>query len=108
MKNSYALVLVSAPKEAAEKIARRVLKERVAACVNILSGAQSLYWWKGKIANSEEALLLMKTRMKLLPLLESVVKAVHPYDVSEIVALPITRGDSAYLNWISKETRAKS
>ncbi len=103
---SFSVVLVTAPVDASEKIARAVLDERVAACVNILTGVRSLYSWKGKVEDAEECLLLMKTRTALLGELERVVRSVHPYKVPEIVALPITRGHRPYLDWIAESTKS--
>jgi periplasmic divalent cation tolerance protein len=94
------VVLVTCWAGAAETTARAVMDGRAAACVNILPGVRSLHWWKGKVEDANECLLLIKTRTVLLGELARVVRGVHPYEVPEIVALPITRGYRPYLNWI--------
>ena len=90
------------------RIARAILERRLAACVNISGPLESLYWWEGKIQQDPEHLLLMKTREELFPALEEVVRSLHPYDVPEIIALPVGQGSSAYLDWIGRETRRET
>jgi periplasmic divalent cation tolerance protein len=104
---SHSIVLVTCPEESAETIAREVLRRRVAACVNIVPGIHSLYWWEGKVDRSKESLLLIKTRTALLGPLQRAVKEVHPYEVPEIIAFPVTHGDAAYLDWITKESTSR-
>ncbi len=103
----YAVVLVTCPAEAAEKVARAVLDGRAAACVNILPGVRSLYWWKGKVEDANECLLLIKTRTSLLGRLERVVRGAHPYEVPEILPLPVTRGYRPYLDWIEESVTTR-
>src|SRR5712691_12163629 len=98
--NLFSVVLVTSPAEASEKIARAVMDGRAAACVNILPGVRSLYRWKGKVEDANECLLLIKTRTALLGELQRVVRRAHPYEVPEMVALPITRGYRPYLDWV--------
>ena len=100
----FSVVLVTCPAEATESIARAVMDGRTAACVNIVAHVRSLYRWKGKVEAAEECLLLIKTRTALLGELERVVRAKHPYEVPEFVALPITRGNREYLDWIEEAT----
>ena len=102
----FSVVLVTCPAEASEKIAMAVMEKHAAACVNILPGVRSLYRWKVKVDDTEESLLLIKTRTALLGELERVVRGVHPYEVPEIVALPITRGYRPYLDWIAESTES--
>jgi periplasmic divalent cation tolerance protein len=99
----YILVLVSCPVKSARSIAKKLLAERLAACVNITT-LESHYWWKGKIETSREKLLLIKTRSSLFPSLERMIKSVHPYEVPEIIALPIKFAHAPYLKWIHEET----
>src|SRR2546425_8192187 len=83
------------------RIARRVVSERLAACVNIvLSPVESFYTWKGKLENAREYLLVMKTTAKCLAELEKEVKRVHSYGVPEFIALRITEGSAEYLWWL--------
>ena len=99
------LVLVTCPKDSAERIAREVLKRRLAACVSTFDGVHSLYWWEGKLESAEESLLLIKTRRELFSELERTVRETHPYLTPEIIAFRAEKGSSRYLDWISKETR---
>ena len=98
------IVLVTCPIESAEKISKTVLQERLAACVNIIRDVRSLFWWEGKIDTAEESLLIIKTRTELVTKLEDSIKRVHPYEVPEIIALPITQGNKKYLDWVNQET----
>jgi periplasmic divalent cation tolerance protein len=85
----------------AQKLAAALVNERLAACVNILPGVRSIYRWKGKVENAREALLLIKARATDYPAIEKRLRALHPYDVPEILAIEIKRGSSAYLNWLA-------
>ncbi len=85
----------------ARRIARSVVRKRLAPCVNvILSPAESFYWWKGKLEKAREYLLVMKTTAKRLAELEKEVKRLHSYDVPEFIALSIVAGSSDYLAWL--------
>jgi len=88
-----------------KKISDAVLKDRLAACVNRLPGVSSRYWWKGKIETGREELLLIKTTRAKLPRLIRRVKALHSYEVPEVVALPIVGGNPGYLSWIEGSLR---
>jgi len=92
-------------KEDAEKIAREVLGKRLAACVQILGPMQSFFHWQGKIDQAEEFLCLFKSRHDLYEELEKIILTNHPYDVPEILAIPIANGSSSYLNWMGKELK---
>src|SRR3990170_607347 len=97
------LITVSSPEEG-EKIAKALIEKRLAACVNILPGLRSIYHWQGKICDDKELLLLAKTRVDVFDILEKEVKALHSYEVPEIIALPIVAGSRDYLNWINENT----
>ena len=89
-----------------QRIARRVVSKRLAACVNIvLSPAESFYTWKGKLEKAREYLLVMKTTAKRLVKLEREVKRLHSYDVPEFIALPISEGSAEYLSWLGDSVR---
>ena len=105
MNDPFIVVLITAPgQEAAEKIAAELLGKKLAACVNIVPAIQSLYSWKGEAQNDREVLLLVKTRAALFEeQLMPAVKAVHPYEVPEIIALPVLMGSQDYLDWIAAE-----
>ena len=98
------IVLVTCPTLAlARKIARAVVRKRLAACVNVVrSPVESFYTWKGKLETPREHMLLIKTSAARLPLLEKEVKRLHTYDVPEFIALPITEGSADYLSWLSE------
>jgi len=88
----------------ARRIGRVLVEERLAACVNVLDGMASIYWWQGAVEEAAEAVLITKTRDDLVPALTKRVKALHSYDVPGIVALPIIQGNPDYLAWIAAET----
>ena len=92
-------------KEDADRIAKILVETRVAACVQVIGPIRSTYWWKGKVEEASEWLCVMKTREELYSDLEASLKAVHPYEVPEIVAVPLTKGSEAYLRWIEEETK---
>jgi periplasmic divalent cation tolerance protein len=103
------LVLTTFPqREAAESLARELLAARLAACVQIGATVHSLYHWRGEIETADETPVAIKTRAGLYPQLEAAIRAVHPYELPEIVAVPITHGLPAYLDWITAETAAAS
>jgi len=100
------VVLCNAAPDKAEEIARAVLDARLAACVNIVPGVTSLYWWQGAICRDAESTLLIKTRADLVPALTDAIRAAHPYDVPEVIALPLAEGEgnAAYRAWLVAET----
>lgn len=106
MADQFIVVLITAPsQEVGEQIAAALLEARLAACVNILPAVQSIYAWKGAVQNDQEVLLLVKTRLALFAeRLVPAIKAIHPYEVPEIIALPVLSGSQDYLDWIAAET----
>ncbi len=102
----FILVLTTVPDEkTGSAIGRKLVEERLAACVTASGAALSAYWWQGKVAQEREFVLLIKTRASLFDKLAARIKALHPYSVPEIIALPIERGSEDYLAWIRNETR---
>ena len=97
------IVLVTCPSiTLARKIARAVIQNRLAACVNVVrSPVESFYTWKGKLETAREHLLLIKTTTARLPQLEREVKRLHSYEVPEFIVLPITEGSADYLSWLT-------
>jgi len=87
-----------------ERIAEAVVGEQLAACVNILGPVRSIYRWQGEINRDDEHLLLIKTTRARYAALEARITALHPYDVPEVVAVPIEMGSAAYLGWVTDET----
>jgi periplasmic divalent cation tolerance protein len=95
------VVLITAgSQEEAHKIAEVLVKGKKAACVNIVPGVDSLFWWEGKIDSGSESLLLVKTKASLFPDIVELVKRAHSYGVPEIIALPIVAGNEDYLKWL--------
>jgi periplasmic divalent cation tolerance protein len=102
---SFAVVLTNLPdRDRALALARALVERRLAACVNVLPGCTSLYWWRGAIDAADEVPVLIKTRLALYPQVEAAVRELHPYELPEIVALPIQAGLAGYLEWIGAET----
>lgn len=101
------LVIANCPDEAcANRIALAVVEAGLAACVNLLPRVQSVYRWQGAIESANEVPLLIKTTAGRYTELETAIRELHPYDVPEIIALPIAQGLPAYLDWLAAETRA--
>jgi len=89
--------------EEANQLAEMLLKQRKAACVNIVSKVSSSFWWEGHLDSDQESLLIVKAKASLLDEIVALVKEVHTYDVPEVIALPIIGGNPDYLDWIGKE-----
>ncbi|MCD6488483.1 MAG: divalent-cation tolerance protein CutA [Desulfurococcales archaeon] len=97
----WVVVFITTPtKEEAENIARKLVEEKLAACVNIIGGIKSLFWWEGKVDEANEFLLVIKTRSSVFKELVKRVKELHSYSVPEIIALPIIAGSTSYLKWL--------
>ena len=101
--DKYLVLVTCANAGEAKRIARGVVEERLAACVNILPGAvTSIYCWKGKVESARERLFLIKTSRKRLAKMQAAVERLHSYDVPEFIALPIAAGSRAYLKWLAE------
>ena len=101
------LVITNLPdRAAAEKLAEALIDGRLAACVNILSPCRSVYRWQGKVQHDEEFPLLVKTTRERYAALEQAIRAAHPYELPEIIAVPVERGLPAYLDWVAQQTCA--
>lgn len=106
MKDEYIVVYVTTPDDTTAKmIARKVLEKRLAACINIIPNIFSIYRWKGEIEEDQEALMIIKTRRILFEPLTKTIKELHPYEIPEVIGIPIIEGYNAYLGWISDETK---
>lgn len=100
------LVFTNMPNaESAQALASSLIENRLASCVNILAPCRSIYRWQGRTEGAEEVPLLVKTTTDRYPALEQAIIAQHPYELPEIIAVPISRGLPAYLNWVAEETR---
>jgi periplasmic divalent cation tolerance protein len=105
MDESVLLVLSNLPDHAsAEMVARVLVEQRLAACVNIMSPCRSVYRWQGKIEQAEEVPLLAKTTRSRYAALEACIRAHHPYELPEIIAVPLQSGLAEYLGWVASET----
>ena len=105
MDDSRQLVLSTVPdRDTAERIATTLVTERLAACVNILPAVTSIYHWHGEVQKDAELLLLIKTRSSCYPQLEMRLTSLHPYELPEIIAVPIEAGLAGYLQWIQDNT----
>jgi periplasmic divalent cation tolerance protein len=103
----FVVVFMTAPDaDVAGRIANALVNENLVACVNILPGLRSIYRWQGKLCDEPEVLCLMKTRLDLFPALRDRITALHPYQVPEIIALPLVAGSTPYLDWIRSLTAA--
>jgi periplasmic divalent cation tolerance protein len=93
---------MTCPARASRRISRAILDEHAAACVNIIRGIESLFLWKGKVEDAKECLLVIKTKTSMLDEVTRIVKGVHPYEVPEVIALPLAGGYQPYLDWIDE------
>ncbi len=97
--------ITTATKDEARVIGKALVAERLAACVNIIEGMNSMYWWQGEIQDEQETVLIAKTRAARVEALIERVKQLHSYDVPCVVALPIRAGNPDFLAWIEAETK---
>lgn len=103
------LVITNCPDhDVAARIAENLVRARLAACVNILPPCTSIYHWQGRMETAREVTLLIKTRRDLYPELEQAICREHPYELPEVVAVPLSEGLAPYLDWVAAETRAPS
>lgn len=99
------LVISNLPDQAgAERLARHVVETRTAACVNILAPCRSVYRWQGAVEEATEVPVLMKTTRERYPALEAAIRTLHPYELPEIIAVEISAGLPAYLDWVAAQT----
>ncbi len=103
MEKQPQLIFCTCPdRECAETLANTLVDEHLAACVNLLPNILSIYHWKGQRETTEEVLLLIKTHSGVYPILERRLRQLHPYELPEIIAVPVENGLPAYLDWISE------
>jgi len=106
---AYCVLLVTCPNpEVGERIARVLVEKRLAACGNVTTPVTSVYRWKGKVQRDSEALLVLKTRRNLVATCVRRIRALHPYELPEIIALPVVGGLKDYLSWVDSETRPRT
>ena len=105
MRDDFLLVLCTCPSHsAAVVIAPALLEERVAACVKHVPGIKSMYRWEGRVEQDEEVLLLIKTTRDMYPQVEATIAKLHPYELPEVIGVPLAAGSDAYLSWIKSST----
>lgn len=106
--NAVVVLITASSEEEGAALSQVLVESRAAACVNMLPGVQSLYWWKGERESAREVLLIAKTRASLVPRVVELVKQHHSYTVPEVVALPVVGGNPDYLSWLAGETEEKA
>lgn len=103
MKEKFLIVFCTVPDmETAENISHHLVKEKKAACCNIISAIRSIYFWENKVQQDGEQLLIIKTREDRFESLQMRIRELHPYSVPEIIAIPIIHGNPEYLNWVNE------
>jgi periplasmic divalent cation tolerance protein len=100
--DAVVVVTTTSGREEASRLARMLVESRLAACVQVVSGVESYYWWNGAVTHEPECLLFCKTLRTSYPACEHFLKEHHSYEVPEIIALPVTAGLRAYLDWMSE------
>jgi periplasmic divalent cation tolerance protein len=105
MKGIIQIVTTADDRSIIEKIGRDLVEKRLVACVQILGPIQSIYRWQGAVEDTNEWLLLMKSKASLYPFIEEEIRRQHPYEVPEIIAISIEEGLAGYLNWVAGETK---
>lgn len=99
------LVYTNLPDQAtAVRLARGLVERRLAACVNVMSGCTSVYRWRGAVEQADEVPVLVKTRVARYGEVERAIRELHPYELPEIIAVPVVRGLPEYLEWVAEET----
>ncbi len=106
MEACYQVFTTLEKQEDAGRLAREIVEKRLAACAQVIGPITSTYWWEGHLEATEEWLCLLKTRKSLYNRLEEAIRSRHPYDVPEIVAVPVVAGNPDYLSWLNKEAGA--
>jgi len=107
MPTNYELVLITVPdKKTGTELSEKLLTARLAACVTVMDGASSAYWWEGKIQHDAEAVMIVKTRAELVPDLIYLVRHNHPYTLPEVISFNINQSYPEFLNWLGANCRA--
>lgn len=106
MAENQLVTLCTVPdRDTGERIGKCLVEERLAACVNLIPGLTSIYRWQGKVENTSEVLLVIKTTGARFEAVRKRIKELHPYEVPEIIAVPIAHGDPEYLKWITENSK---
>lgn len=104
-KSGPCIIFCTCPDKTAQTIANTLVKQTLAACVNIVPNIQSIYKWQGKIQQDDEQLLIIKSRFELFETLEKRLLDLHPYELPEVIAVPIEMGSKQFLEWLDCSTR---
>lgn len=99
---SIVVFVTASNRQEAEKIAGKLVENKLAACVNLLDNISSVFWWQGRVHRAKEILLMIKSKKSRLPRIIKLVQSLHSYEVPEIIALPIIGGEKKYLRWIDE------
>ncbi|MCB2201332.1 divalent-cation tolerance protein CutA [bacterium] len=102
---SIRIVYISIPRDEANQFGRELVENRLCACVNIIPKIESYFWWDGEVEKDEESLLLVKTTQERFPALMEWVREHHPYDVPEVISVPLADGLPEYVAWVKSETK---
>lgn len=102
--DAIVVLVTTATREEGESIARRLVEDRLVACVNVVPQVRSVFRWEGAVSREDEALLVIKSRRDRFPAVVAAVKKLHSYSVPEIIALPIVEGSAEYLRWLDEAT----
>ena len=103
MSEAIRVVFISTPRDEAGPLARKLVEKRLAACVNLIPRIESYFWWDGAVEHDEEALIVAKTTEGRFPALMEFVEEVHPYDLPEVISLPLAEGLPQYIAWLVQE-----
>jgi len=98
------VVFVTVPMDKAEEMAKAIVENRLAACASVVPAVKSFYYWEDQLKNEHESLLILKTTMSKIDDLITFIKSEHPYDIPEIIAMPVAEGLPDYVNWVIEET----
>lgn len=107
MTDDVRICMISIPRDEARSFAKKLVEERLVACVNILPRMESFYWWEDRVLSDEEALLMAKTTAEKYPDLQRYVIDHHPYEIPELLSLAVDEGLPDYLAWVKVETERK-
>lgn len=108
MSAKYCMVFCTCPEMGtARTLAKQVIERRLGACVNILPAVESVYSWEGEVQSDSESLMLVKTLTETYPALERFLRETHPYELPEVIAVPLQQGSEAYLSWVREWLNAK-
>ena len=104
-KNTNVVIFITSRNEEVPRITTALLRQKKVACINVIDNVSSHFWWQGELDSAQESLLIIKTKASRVETIVTLIKAIHGYDIPEIIALPIVGGNPDYLEWIGKEVK---